>query len=577
MKHPNINSDDFNIEIANIYKKFTIPKAKKSFKEICFPKQFELQMPQRFLAEYINPKTPYKGVLVFHRIGAGKTCTAVQVAEEWKHQRKIFVVVPASLKGNFRNELRSLCAGNNYLKANEREKLLKLHPASKEYKEIIEKSDERINEYYKIYSYNKFIDLTLAGEIKLNNALLMIDEIHNMVSENGTYYNTLLELINNSPSNLRIIIMSATPMFDKPYEIGLTMNLLRIENPLPVGKDFDKKFIQIVRNSSGHIKYRVKNMDLFKESIRGYVSYFRGAPPNVFPEMIVKYVKCEMSDFQYDAYKTVVKNEEKIVKKLNLKKKIEHSLSVSNLPNNFFIGTRVVSNVVFPNKKINETGFESFKGKSVTRDLEKYSTKFNKIMSKIQSSSGKVFVYSGFKEYGGLKSLIQVLDEFGYKDYTKHGEGKKRYAVWSSDENIGTKEEIRAVYNRKDNLNGSKIKILLGSPSIKEGVSLTAVKQVHVLEPYWNTKRLDQVIGRASRFCSHKDLEEDKRVVKVYIYIATHQDEPETVDQYIQRLSHHKNKLVLEFEKALKEVAVDCRLNKYSSVFPGEEPLKCDN
>ena len=114
--------------------------------------------------------------------------------------------------------------------------------------------------------------------------------------------------------------------------------------------------------------------------------------------------------------------------------KILQSGDVATLPNNFFIGTRIVSNVVFPNKKINEQGFESFKGKCITDHLEKYSIKFYKIFQRINKVTGKVFVYSGFKEYGGLKSFIRVLEEFGYKDYLKHGEGKKRFAVWSGDD-----------------------------------------------------------------------------------------------------------------------------------------------
>src|ERR1700744_981779 len=116
MKYPDIEDEEFYKKINQIYKKFTIPPKKRTFNEICFPKQFELQIPQKFLSYYINPDSPYKGVLVYYRIGAGKTCTAIRIAEEWKHYRNIIVVVPAALKGNFRNELRSPCAGNNYLK-----------------------------------------------------------------------------------------------------------------------------------------------------------------------------------------------------------------------------------------------------------------------------------------------------------------------------------------------------------------------------------------------------------------------------------------------------------------------------
>lgn len=580
-KYPKITDDEFYDKINNIYKDFKIPKKKRSFEEICFPKKYQLQLPQQFMSEFLNPNTPYKGVLIYHRIGAGKTCTAIRIAEKWKKYRKIIVVLPASLKGNFRGELRSLCANENYLKNSERKKLQEIDPSEEEYKEIIAKSDERINKVYKIYSYNKFIELSQNKEINLNNTLLIIDEIQNMISEKGTYYYVLYDMIHNAPNSLRTVLLSATPMFDKPDELALTMNLLRIPNPFPTGRDFYKKYVKTIKRSDGVYYHKVQNIDSFKENIKGYVSYFRGAPPYVFPQVYVKYVNCEMSDFQYKAYTDVLKNEEKEYleyKRITMSRAMAmKSLSVKNLPNNFFIGTRVVSNVVFPNRKIGEEGFKSFRGKAVTENLEIYSIKFHKIMKKISKTKGKIFVYSGFKEYGGLKSFAKVLDLFGYKNYVNHGSGKKRYAIWSGDEDIKTKDEIKAIFNKKDNLNGSKLKVLLGSSAIKEGVSLIAVKQVHVIEPYWNQSRLDQVIGRASRFCSHKDVPEEERYVNVYIYIATRHDcEEKTVDQYIQHLAAQKNKLVHEFEVAVKESAIDCALNKNANVYEGEDDIICE-
>ncbi|AYV78423.1 MAG: SNF2-like helicase [Edafosvirus sp.] len=579
MSYPSINDKDFYNKINKIYHKYKIPQKKKTLKEICFPKEFELQPPQKFVAKYINPETPYKGILIFHRIGAGKTCTAVRVAEAWKKVRNVIVVVPASLKGNFRNELRSLCGGNNYLKEDERKQLSKLHPTDEKYKDIIAKSDERINKYYQIYSYNKFAEAMQLNKIKFKNSILIVDEIQNMVSERGTYYEILYNAIMNAPNDLRIVLLSATPIFDKPNEIALTLNLLRIPLELPTGKYFNAMFVDTIYGKDDKYHYRAQNLDIFKERIKGYVSYFRGAPPHVFPELIVRYVKCEMSDFQYRAYLTVMKSEDegKPIKKFKERFKIfKKEGSIQNLPNNFFIGTRIISNVVFPNQLINEKGFDSFKGKHITKDLEMYSIKFYKILKKIEKAQGKVFVYSAFKEYGGMKSFVRVLEEFGYKNYLEHGEGKKRFAIWSGDEKISIKEEIRTIYNRKENLEGKKLKILLGSPSIKEGVSLTAVQQVHILEPYWNQSRLEQVIGRASRFCSHKDVDAEHRVVKVYIYVAIHHKERETVDQYIQGLANQKNKLIKQFEIALKESAVDCELFKNANVFPGEPDLKCD-
>lgn len=580
-KYPDITDENFYNKVNNIYNKYKVRKENKTLETICYPKEFKLQLPQQFLSEFINPKTPYMGVLVYHRIGSGKTCTSVRIAEKWKKHKRIVVVVPASLKNNYRNELRSLCAEDNYLKEYERNELIKLSPTDERYKEIIEISNERIDKYYEIYSYNKFVELFNDGKLNLRNTLLIVDEIQNMVSEGGSFYNTLYKAITNAPKDLRIVLLSATPMFDKPHELALTMNLLRLKKELPVGREFDKKFVKITKKEDGELSYNIKNTELFKQYLRGYVSYFRGAAPIAFPRMIIKYVKCEMSDFQYSAYIRVSKNEDINKDNEQVKEELEN-LNVSDLPNNFYIGTRVVSNVVFPNRKINDSGFRSFTDKRITEDLEKYSCKFFEIINRINKCSGKVFVYSSFKEYGGLKSFIRVLEAFGYSNYTKTGVGKKRFAVWSGDESISVKEQTRTFYNMKNNLKGGKIKVLLGSSASKEGLSLTAVRQAHVLEPYWNKSRLDQVIGRASRFCSHKDVEDEKRKVNVYIYTAVapgyHKKKqvPETIDQYIHELSVQKNKLIMQFERLVKEVAIDCNINKNANVYEGDDDIVCD-
>ncbi len=575
-KYPDISDDEFYSRINKIYEKFTIPKKKQSLKKICFPKKFELQLSQKFVSQFINPNTPYRGVLVYHKIGAGKTCTAIRVAEEWKHLRNIIVVVPASLKNNFRTELRSLCASNNYLTDKERKELNKLHPSSNEYKEIIKRSDERIDKYYSIYSYNKFTELAQKNKIKLNNSLLIIDEIQNMISDEGTYYDVLSKLLKKAPKDLRIILLSATPMFDKPHEIALTLNLLPLQKKIPVGRAFDKLFIK-TRKVGDKYTFGVKNLDIFKQSIKGFISYFRGAPPHIFPDMKIKYVKCNMSKFQLEAYKGVLKNEELHSVTFKLKKKDIKAVLASKLPNNFFIGTRYTSNIVFPNRKVGQAGLKSLKHDIIRKKLKKYSIKFYEIMKRVQKK-GKIFIYSGFKEEAGLKSLVKVLEAFGYKNYLQHGEGPKRFAIWSGDEDISVKDEIKNVYNQKSNLNGSKLKILLGSPSIKEGVSLAGVRQVHLLEPNWNISKLQQIIGRASRFCSHKDLEEEERNVKVYIYLATHKSIDESVDEYVKYLSEQKNKLIIEFERAVKEAAIDCKIFRNANFYPDrdEEPIVCD-
>ena len=92
---------------------------------------------------------------------------------------------------------------------------------------IIKKSEKKIDKYYTIYSYHKFVDLAKSNKIKLRNTLLIIDEVQNMISETGSFHKNLKKTIDNSDDKTRVILLSATPMFDKPVEISMTLNLLK--------------------------------------------------------------------------------------------------------------------------------------------------------------------------------------------------------------------------------------------------------------------------------------------------------------------------------------------------------------
>lgn len=568
--YPDVKDPDFYNFVNRKYAKYKIPKDTRTLQDFCFPKKFEPQIPQKFLAEFINPNTDYRGVLVFYNIGAGKTCTAMRITENFKGKKNIMVVLPASLKGNFRSEFRSACTGEAYITEHEREQLKSYHPSDPRYKEIIRKSDERINKYYTIYSYNKFINLLQSNKLNLSNTILVIDEVHNMISETGTYYDTFYHYIQKkTPSDFRLVIMTATPIFDKPAEIALTMNLLLPKGKkLPTGTDFIHKFIRVRYTNKGP-KYSVRNMKLFKKYIRGYVSYYRGAPPYTFPTAEIHYVKCKMSDTQKKLYK-------KILKKLAMPEPnpLEEGADISN---SFYIGTRMVSNFVFPNKKVNQEGYKSLTEEDLNmQNLKELSPKFHKIIKRIKQCDGTVFVYSNFKEYGGIRTFARALEHQHFKNYQTDGPGLKRYAIWSGDQHPFFKDEVKAVFNNKDNMDGSKIKVILGSPSIKEGVSLLRVQQVHLMEPYWNMSRMDQIIGRAIRYCSHKDMPPSKRIVQVYIYLASHPEIKKSVDERIIQLALQKRKINSIFEQALKEAAIDCELFKNANVYPGEEDIICE-
>jgi hypothetical protein len=118
------------------------------------------------------------------------------------------------------------------------------------------------------------------------------------------------------------------------------------------------------------------------------------------------------------------------------------------------------------------------------------------------------------------------------------------------------------MFNDKNNIYGLIAKIILISPAGAEGINLYNVRQVHILEPFWNEARIEQVIGRAIRICHHAALPMEERQVDVFRYKMIRNSGKETADEELENLSRKKNNLLLSFIEAVKEAAVDCELFK---------------
>ena len=170
-------------DITKKYKKYKLKSSNENMKELCQPSKFQLQPQQKFLPEYLyDNRKQIHGLLIYHRIGSGKTCTAINIAERFKKSYNIMVILPAALIGNFKDELKSNCPGENmYITESESKKLKELEHDSIEYKEIMKKVDERIEKNYTIHSYHKFVDLVQENKIKLKDTILILDEIQNMI------------------------------------------------------------------------------------------------------------------------------------------------------------------------------------------------------------------------------------------------------------------------------------------------------------------------------------------------------------------------------------------------------------
>jgi hypothetical protein len=215
--------------------------------------------------------------------------------------------------------------------------------------------------------------------------------------------------------------------------------------------------------------------------------------------------------------------------------------------------------------------------------LETYSPKYLHMLENIQDKEhiGLHLVYSQFRTLEGIGIFKMVLEQNGFAqfkikknnsgnwelDMDEEDRGKPTFALYTGTESAEEKEVIRNIYNSNwDNIAvsspalyeelkntannnnvGEIIKVLMITASGSEGINLRNTRYVHIMEPYWHPARLEQVIGRARRICSHKDLPEKLQTVEVFIYLMTFTPEQiksdKSIELKLKDLSKKKYKL----------------------------------
>ena len=260
------------------------------------------------------------------------------------------------------------------------------------------------------------------------------------------------------------------------------------------------------------------------------------------------------------------------------------------------------------------------------KDLEMYSPKFVEILNNLQdeNNEGLHLIYSQFRTIEGIGILKLILEANGYAEFkiqktgnewdiveNERDKGKPKFVLYTGTEGVEEKEIIRNIYNSswnaipsniatklqgqfENNYLGDVIKIFMITSSGAEGINLKNTRFVHIVEPYWHMVRIEQVIGRARRICSHQDLPEELRTVKVFLYLSILSEEqkkseknielrirdvsridgetPVTTDESLFEIASIKDKNNRIFLKAVKETSIDCSL--YASKNK-EEKLVC--
>ncbi len=637
---------------------------------------FRLSENQKFLKGFMSPLTPYKGLLIYHGTGVGKTCTAIGIAEQFNDifKKKAIVILPSTLHDNFYREVFDInklrivngaydlnniyqCTGHKYVKNISERFIIKKEALESAVKKLISKQ-------YKLYGYIQFANYynSLKQSIRhpdlkkkknknvsqnskpsqltedetkdfdellkevYSDSVIIIDEAHNLRMHGNNEKDrkeTSLALMHilRVAHNIRLILLTATPMFNSAVEIVFLLNLLLINDKRPTLKE------SIIFENE---KLTTKGSEILTEVSKGYVSYMKGENPYSFPFRLLPSINkdanlfCDKDKPKKDIYGKVITKSNNLEKLGLIKSKIgEYQREIYDLmlkdydhdikdelveeddkPKKNMSMADQISIIVYPSPiktKITDTygekGFHncfdvvnnnsvpfsvSYKSLFANDEflsydnVEKYSPKIKTILDYILNSKGIVFVYSSYL-YSGIIPLAIALEHVGLKRYggnnilkkskatisrTKNKEWK--YIILSAKDNLSNNniKEIEKT-KTKENKNGDIIKVIIGSNVATEGIDFKNIREIHILNPWYHLNKLEQVFGRGIRNCSHIDLPLSERNVTIYQHVTiVPKSVSESVDVRIYRRADEKQIEINKVQNILRDNAIDCMLNK---------------
>ena len=489
--------------------------------------EFEYTSSQKFVSQFISPNTPYNGILLYHGVGVGKTCSAILAAEAFLQlspKNKVYILAPPAIQAGFYRTIfdssrivfgkddqqnhHEGCTGNRYLELTqtlyEREK-----------KDIELRVGRLINKRYAIMGYVAFRNMvrdikaqiasTLPARRKeeqntvllqraLSGCFFIVDEAHNLrdategaededddlgdrsdASAGKKLTPMLREVLQKCEGN-KLMLMTATPMYNSYKEIVSLLNLLlyvdKIPRREPGDSDNDIRLltdsdIVFEKKTVGGKEIEVLSVSSEKKLIaiaNSHVSFMRGENPKAFPARLDPSDDVRVQNwpaFSPNGTTELKADEKSNVLQLPLVNCQLHGESLAviqamteKLIASKGVGIRTIDtllqagNCIFPGDGIEgRTGSEGFQTWFSTRAVggtfegtrmsilpqyvpadadESYawmvasedglgqaSPKFNRVLNTIRTASGISFVYSRFVENGAVIFCL-LLEANGY-------------------------------------------------------------------------------------------------------------------------------------------------------------------
>jgi hypothetical protein len=551
---------------------------------------------QLYVVDYLKT---HSGVLVQHDLGTGKSLVAAAILADQLND-----VIFLSAKTLHKNMQKAL---DQYAK-------LRNSQINVNYTFVTMNASNMLEQVKRAVEKDLDTKFTTVGKLNLNNKTLIIDEAHNLFNSitNGSQNAIGLYDAIMRAKSLKVVFLSGTPIVNHPFELVPCYNMLARSEVLPTEwEDFNRFFID-EKNK------RVKNKAKFQNRIVGLTSYY-GQYYNItknsedFPERLpLQIEKIPMSAYQFRLYA--------VARDIEMRES-SSGMSVSSAlqkPKGLFTSSykrlsRQISNIAFPKHAV------EFAGKRVTlfhdkvtnddlsyKNLIKYSPKWVKLMGNInkilKKEKGKHLIYSSFVENAGINMFASVLINNGWEEYKIGGyddsSSESTLFEYSSDEestnnydNITKGGDIIKLkfiritgdvmpeerstlidyFNSENNLLGDEVQLIMISGAGAEGVNLRGVRFIHMMEPYWNWMRMEQVIGRGVRYKSHDDLPKKYQNVQPILYVSAYPKDinktnklfksEHTTDLTLYNKAVTLNEINKNFYKAMAEASVDCSVH----------------
>jgi hypothetical protein len=527
---------------------------------------------QEFVRRYLSPYTPYKGLLIFHSLGSGKSLICISVAvDHYLHDGKkcLLITKGGSGRENFKREIDHYYEMAKFSAKN--------HPDDNGMK-----ISQR--EYNKIFVLGHYMALHNTVSVMpdrdverdFSNMVLVFDEIHNVRklksvdgNEEGSHVYDSLRRIVQLAKNSKVILATATPMTNDIGQLNSTLDLLRngrktLHGIVSYNAEIRDKPKKIFHGVDGYLTdTKVYISQMRAHQLEYHVEEQRKGTPKDIYRMLTH---VSLFTFPEDGlYGRTIYDKGIIV-------------PVKSSRDIITVTTKVKKKVTFTTWRV----VDSYRQYLIGDALRDCSCKYWELMDIIENKHpnvGPIFIFVEEVKGSGLLLLANIFEAHGYGLYV--GEnlqsiGKsKRFTICVGDQAVVPNQSDRLEgFNHRKNVDGEYVRVLIGSKVVGESITLRNVRQFHVMTIHWNDSTIEQAVGRVVRSGSHSQLGEEERKVDVFIHAAMC-NTAETggkmgksiggdqgTDMYKLRICNDKQQLIAKMERKLKRHAVDRYVNQ---------------